>query len=103
VLSHINHKVQIIDSSNALSAYWDYLDYAIQEVNEIILFGYSGKDTHLNKVLKQYAKDKKIKVIEWSSSGDKEEQKSFWEDELNQNNIELIHLDNILDFTQWSD
>ena len=101
VLTHVKHKPSIIDSSDLLYTYWYFLEYAFEESEEIVLFGYSGYDTHLNNVIKRYVKRIPVKVIEWKGVDDRATRKSFWETALGSSNLKLKRLDNILDFDDW--
>lgn len=99
VLTHVKHKPEVIAASYALSTYWDYLRFSLSEVQEVILFGYSGLDEHLNKLLRPYNKD--IKIIEWiGSPGNEAERKRFWKSELGTVPT-LIQLEDITTFTDW--
>ena len=100
VLSHVEHKPLIIESSHILSAYWRRLEKAFDEADQIILFGYSGLDTHLNKRIR-LRNEKKLLIIEWEGSGERDERISFWKEAVNANQLELIQLENILEFTNW--
>lgn len=100
VLTHVKHKPEVIAASDVLSAYWGYLRFALSEVEEIILFGYSGIDEHLNELIRPYTKKSKVKVVEWSGSGTKPAREAFWKDILG-GNISLFRLDNILEFGDW--
>lgn len=100
VLTHIKHKPSVISNSEILSTYWRYLNLALSEVNEVILFGYSGLDTHLNKILRMHSNSKSFKVIEWNGCGSRNERALFWTNELGRLPT-LIHLDNITFFEDW--
>lgn len=101
VLTHVKHKTSAINSSPVLSAYWDYLDEALMESGEIIIFGCGGEDEHLNQKLKLYSiHGRFVRIVEWSGTGEFEERKRFWKEQLGEN-ITLVQLDNILDFTDW--
>lgn len=52
VLTHFDHKRAVIDQSEVLRTYWDYLHRGIDESCRVVLFGYSGKDMHLNELLR---------------------------------------------------
>lgn len=101
VLTHVNHKPSVIAASHALSTYWDYLQFAISEVEEIILFGYSGLDLHLNRLIKPYLPTKTLRIIEWSGAGTTDERSRFWVRKFGHNVADLIRLDDITTFTQW--
>ena len=74
---------------------------ALSEVDEIILFGYSGCDTHLNNVLKIHANSKNKKIIEWSGdSFTTQQRQDFWDKELG-NNVTLQRMSDITNFTSW--
>lgn len=100
VLTHVAHKKTIIESSKVLTAYWSFLKKAITESCEVTLVGYSGLDIHLNELLSIMCEQKNIRVIEWSGCDDSESRKIFWAQVLGRD-VELIHLDNILDFNEW--
>jgi hypothetical protein len=102
VLAHVRHKPTIIDSSDILSAYWRFLNLALQESSTIFVFGYSGCDKHLNHVIKAQATGKNIHVIEWSGEGNTRIRKRFWQDELGSENITLTQEDNVLEFSEWN-
>lgn len=101
VLSHVKHKPLIIGSSHILSSYWRHLDKALDESDKIIIFGYSGLDTHLNNRIR-LRNDKEINIVEWQGAGEKNERVAFWKEALNVSRIELIQESNILEFTSWS-
>lgn len=101
VLTHIPHKLSVISASEILSTYWSYLIFSLSEVNEIILFGYSGCDTHLNKILKVHARSKNKKIIEWDGDGQTiQERQEFWDSELGAN-VTLQRMPDITQFTSW--
>lgn len=101
VLTHVRHKTSVIDASNVLSTYWTYLHNSLHESVEIIVFGYSGLDTHLNRVIAAYAQSRDIRIIEWEGAGLLAQRQAFWRSCLGTNNFQLIQLENILDFIGW--
>ncbi|MEK5752173.1 SIR2 family protein [Acinetobacter variabilis] len=101
VLTHIKHKPSVITASYVLSTYWRYLTFALTEVEEVILFGYSGLDKHLNDLLKMHSKTKVFKVIEWDDpSATMKQRQNFWDGELGQN-VKLQRMADITQFTTW--
>lgn len=101
VLTHIPHKPSVITASEVLSTYWSYLILSLSEVKEIILFGYSGCDTHLNKILKVHASSKNKKIIEWDGDGQTTQQRQqFWDGELGAN-VTVQRMADITQFTSW--
>jgi hypothetical protein len=100
VLTHVKHKPSVIAASHVLSTYWDYLKFALSEAEEIILFGYSGLDEHLNKVIRLYLNSKPLKVVEWSGAGEQVDRVEYWSDKFGQT-VSVTRLDNITDFTKW--
>lgn len=100
VLTHVKHKPSVIAASNALSTYWDYLKFTLSEAKEIILFGYSGLDNHLNLILRPYLNSKPLRVVEWSGAGEQVERETYWRATLGQS-VSVVRLDNITAFTQW--
>lgn len=101
VLTHVEHKPSVIAASRVLSTYWDYLRFALSEVQEVILFGYSGLDTHLNMLLRPYLGALSLRVVEWSGAGDEATRENYWKDKLALENVKkmkIIRLDNITDF-----
>ncbi|WP_150525404.1 hypothetical protein [Roseibium sediminis] len=102
VLTHVKHKRSIISSSKVLSAYWDHLTEALSESEEVILFGYSGLDAHLNDLLRRFEKCSK-RVIEWCGATfpDGKESEGFWKFELGEG-VSIQQMDNILEFKDWS-
>ncbi|WP_286834514.1 MULTISPECIES: hypothetical protein [Acinetobacter] len=101
VLTHIPHKPSVIAASEVLATYWRYLIFSIHEAEEIILFGYSGLDTHLNQLLKLHASTKTKRVIEWDGDGQTPQQRQqFWDGELGAN-VTLQRMPDITQFTSW--
>lgn len=101
VLTHIPHKPSVITASEVLSTYWNYLILSLSEVEEIILFGYSGCDTHLNKILKMYANSKTKRIVEWDGDSFTDQQRqNFWNGELG-NKVILNRMPDITQFIAW--
>lgn len=100
VLTHVKHKAAIIQGSKILSEYWRFFRKALRESEEIILFGYSGYDVHLNEVISQYTLDRPIKVVEWSGSQPNNDREGFWLERLKRAPV-LMPFDNILEFDAW--
>ncbi len=82
------------------ATYWSFLQKSILESSEILLVGYSGLDVHLNDLISSLCETKNIRVVEWSGCGEFVVRGEFWFEQLGKE-IELIHLDNILEFTEW--
>lgn len=100
VLTHIAHKPAVISSSEILSSYWQYLYFSLSESSEVVLFGYSGLDKHLNELLSIFSQKIRFRVVEWAGSGGRRQREAFWNDALGCN-VDLIHLDNVLTFHVW--
>ncbi|MEX1668371.1 hypothetical protein AB4876_05575 [Zhongshania guokunii] len=100
VLTHIDHKMSVIESSKVLSGYWEFLGEALSESEEIILIGYGGLDEHLNQRVLSTSKQKRIRVVEWTDSGDFGVRLRCWQRKLG-DSVDLIQLDNILEFCDW--
>ena len=101
VLTHIPHKPSVITASKVLSTYWNYLILSLSEVDEIILFGYSGCDTHLNEILKIHANSQTKRIVEWDGdSFTTQQRQDFWDKELG-NNVILQRMSDITNFTLW--
>lgn len=100
VLTHVKHKPEVIAASDALSTYWGYLRFCIAESNEIILFGYSGLDTHLNVMIRPYLKEKKLTIVEWEGAGDSQDRNMYWKQKLGKA-PHLVQLANITEFNDW--
>lgn len=102
VLTHVRHKRSVIGASTVLSAYWNYLNFCLNESEEIIVFGYSGDDLHLNDVIAAYAQSRRVVVVEWNGAGATEQQRRwFWTQRLKTTNLQHWYLPNILAFNQW--
>ena len=70
--------------------------------NNIVLFGYSGLDPHINECLDfDDNTNKKLTVIEWAGTGKK--RKNFWAKKTGfpLKNINIVQKKSILDFTNW--
>lgn len=105
VLTYLEHKPTVIDSSHILKEYWNCLLAAFKESEKVILFGYSGEDKHLNEKIAQHCSrraGKSIIVIEWEDSGAYKEREAEWKKRLDDCEILLRHLPNVLEF-DWSE
>lgn len=102
VLTHVTHKPSIINSSPILSEYWNRLNRALDEAACVILFGYSGEDLHLNEKIVTAASSKTIHIIEWAGAGEQQARTTYWHQKLQGHKVNLIRLENILDFRNWS-
>lgn len=101
VLTHVRHKRSIIDKSPILSEYWNRLGKALTEVDQVILFGYSGADLHLNEVIGDKCPNKPIFVVEWDGTGETDTRERYWQSVFKKLDVNLIQLKNILDFEDW--
>jgi hypothetical protein len=99
VLTHFRHKPTVISSSTLLLAYWRKLVEAVAESAEVILFGYSGADDHLNSLL-HGSTETSIRVVEWDGAGEQEDRVEYWS-ELLSREVTIIRMSNILEFTDW--
>ena len=102
VLTHVDHKIAVIGQSPLLIAYWKKFVDALNESKKIVLFGYKGTDKHLNEILQKY-ENKTFRVIEWESEGSFEDRKAFWGETLSSEEVDLLQMKNILEFTDWDD
>lgn len=100
VLTHAAHKQAIINASEVLKTYWEFLKIALQESTEIVLFGYSGNDIHLNQLIAQRRGEKTVKVVEWLGAGYADVREPFWKDQLG-GEADVILKEDVLDFEDW--
>lgn len=100
VLTHVKHKPTVIAASPLLQTYWEYLEKALAESSEVLLFGYSGLDTHLNELLERRA-PAAIRVIEWEGAGTSEERQAFWNRQFGKD-VAITRMGNILEFVDWA-
>lgn len=101
VLTHVLHKRSVIASSPILITYWNYLHFSLSEAESIIVFGYSGCDTHLNEIITLHGKNKSITVVEWDGAGAPNVRSGYWSGLFNNANINLVQMPNILNFRAW--
>lgn len=111
VLSHVRHKKSLIASSSVLSAYWRFLERGIRESEKVIIFGYSGNDSHLNQALVENTTAKGLEgedlfkpiiIVEWEGNGNQKARESYWNGLFHRSGIRVIRLSSILDFTDWA-
>lgn len=100
VLTHVKHKPSVITASRVLTTYWDFLVHALGESEEVILFGYSGLDDHLNALLARHFTEGEVRIVEWAGAGPEDDRVEWWKSAL-QRGVEVTHLDTILDFSAW--
>lgn len=100
VLTHVKHKPSVIAASDILRTYWEFFARGIEESKEIIVFGYSGADSHLNKIICQTPQNITVKVIEWIGVGSKDNRQEFW-DELLKKHVNLVQMEAPFEFNDW--
>lgn len=100
VLTHVQHKMSIIQGSHILDTYWEFLKLALDRSQEVVIFGYSGNDIHLNRLIAQGRSDKPVRVVEWLGAGKQENRMKFWADQLG-GAISLIQKEDVLTFRDW--
>ena len=100
-LTHVKHKATVIAASPLLQSYWQYLESALEESEEVILFGYSGLDTHLNELLERRSPEK-IQVVEWEGAGGQDEREAFWRKALGKP-ATVTRMESILCFSGWAE
>lgn len=103
VLNHVTHKPAIISASRILSEYWRRFAKALDESSKIYIFGYSGLDPHVNNMIQQYKSEKELCIVEWEGAGELRERRQFWKSATCHAEIELVRLENILDFCNWDE
>jgi hypothetical protein len=100
VLTHFTHKPRIIAASEILSIYWEFLQMALDESERIVIFGYSGNDIHLNRLISQLRVKKDIVVVDWLGSGSAVIRQAFWNDQLG-GDVQLHLLEDVFTFADW--
>lgn len=99
VLTHGAMKPVVISSSKVLEMYWSHLTEAIHEAEEIILFGYSGADRHLNNKIKEHRENTPVIIVERVHEN-QDQRDGYWSGKLG-GNTQVNALGNILDFKNW--
>jgi len=101
VLTDVKHKPLLIERSPILSAYWLRLHEALAESDSVVLFGYSGEDTHLNQSISDRIRDSRVAVVEWSGAGETSDRENYWKAALKCQELQLHLMPNILQFREW--
>jgi hypothetical protein len=99
VLTHFEHKPTVIAASRLLSTYWTHLEREIAQSCELVLFGYSGADQHLNALIRA-APNVPIRVVEWEGAGHDAERIAFWSTALGRK-VNCTRLPSVFDFIDW--
>lgn len=69
ILTHFTHKPKLIEASEILSIYWEFLERSFGESSEIVIFEYSGNDLHLNRLISQMRADTVVNSLNLASLG----------------------------------
>ena len=106
VLTHVRHKETVINASPILREYWNRLAECLPECDGVILFGYGGGDTHLNKLIGSAFAQKQIEVVErskpdYSTPEGKNKRFRFWKELIGKSPLIWWH-DDILSHSHWS-
>ena len=110
VLTHHAFKRRIIEESPVLNAYWNIFCEKLSKSTNIILFGMSGEDDHINEAIRAYArKGATIRIVDWEGENPtvqtRAEEEECWEKRLRKekfNKANLILLRNVQDFKDWA-
>ncbi len=107
VLTHYDFKKRIIEGSPILNAYWNIFCEKLSKSTNIILFGMSGDDEHINEAIKKYAHPNAvIRVVDWcdENENEKEAKKERWKEKLGDkfDTTNLVLLPNVQNFTEWA-
>lgn len=111
ILSDGTLKPLLIMRSDVLKLYWKQLRNAVNEAEEIIIFGYGGGDEHLNAALRKSKVRKRVVVRKKADKEANNEAAQFWVRALGSSDGNLIEddheeviyepLDDILEFRNW--
>lgn len=107
VLTYHEFKRRIIEESHILNAYWNIFCEKLYKSTNIILFGMSGDDEHLNDAIRANAhQDATIRVVDWCDGNDREREAKelWWKEKLGDKfkNENLVLLTNVQEFTSWA-
>jgi|31_taG_2_1085359.scaffolds.fasta_scaffold09628_1 hypothetical protein len=107
VLTHVQHKASVIAASPILREYWLRLEEAMSEAESIVLVGYSGDDDHLNLLISNFFRNKRVEIVErahadYSTQEGETERMLYWCKKLAVNSVVAHWPDSILQFTNWS-
>ncbi|WP_406721341.1 SIR2 family protein [Thioclava litoralis] len=101
VLTNVNYKPAIIQSSEILKTYWEKLRLILPSATNIVLMGYGGRDNHLNDLLASYAPEASIRVVEFSNDSE-EEHLARWNGILKGKVSKTYPMSNIQEFHSWA-
>lgn len=104
ILSSTEHKQNLIEQSYVLKTYFDRFNGIVRNSTRIMILGYSGKDIHINKTLKQNP-SAKFTIVEYDKNEKgtqytESERKRYWITQLgvDEDKIQLLLKDNILNY-----
>jgi len=85
VLTNTRLKPGIISRSRLLSTYFDFFIKALDESDKVYLFGYSGRDEHINFQVKDWfcnndcRQNRNLMIVEWRNDNDSDKDRTdFW-------------------------
>jgi len=103
ILCKTSLKPKLISNSFLLDSYWYFFTKALRQSKKLVLFGYSGNDLHVNKVIEK-AKHLQIVIVEYNAKSKTiEDRRVFWARQLKKpmnyfNEQNLILLESILEY-----
>lgn len=100
VLTNAESKPDIIKASGILDVYWEFLELSIHESRNLTVFGYSGNDIHLNRLIAQNRADKPIRVVEYLGAGRRENRLRFWSEQFG-DQVDLVQKEDVMTFQDW--
>ncbi|MDP4532519.1 SIR2 family protein [Marinobacter salarius] len=102
VLAPVAHKPIIISGSHILTEYWNRLATALGESQKAILVGYSGTDSHLNKVINDRLPSREIAILERLSNETLESRQRHWHRQFPQARITIHRAESLFHFNDWN-
>ncbi len=102
VLTSVQHKRAVIQSSEILRTYWEQLEKVVPKCKNVVLFGYGGEDIHINEQLRHLDGASKLRVVEFDDGADTETRTSFWKRVLDRDDLSVVRMPNILSFDMWA-
>lgn len=101
VLCHSTQKEPYINRSELLRTYFEYFEKSLIQ-SDLLIIGYSGKDLHVNKAIRDLRKKSSepliVKVVEYKDPNYQEGQRQlFWEERLGAD-VNYEALSSILDY-----
>lgn len=102
VLTNVKYKASMIDASEILSEYWKCFAACCAQSEDILILGYGGGDSHLNREIATAPAGCRIRIVQRTcEERDLESLTRYWSERFSDRPLDIVVCESILDFRDF--